>query len=44
MSSSDLVRWGAMGALLAGIAWVVSGLISLVMSGQGTEDLGSFSY
>jgi hypothetical protein len=33
-----------MGALLAGIAWLVSGLISLVMPGQGTEDLGSFSY
>jgi hypothetical protein len=44
MSSTDLVSWGAMGALLAGIAWAVSGLISLVMPGQGTEDLGSFSY
>jgi uncharacterized protein YjbI with pentapeptide repeats len=27
MSSSDVVSWGAMGALLAGIAWLLSGLI-----------------
>jgi hypothetical protein len=33
-----------MGALLAGIAWLGSGLISLVMPGQGTEEIGSFSY
>jgi hypothetical protein len=44
MSSSDVVSWGAMGALLAGIAWLLSGLISLVMPGQGTEEIGSFSY
>ena len=44
MSSSELVRWGALGAILAGVAWAVSGLISLVVSGQGTEDIGSFSY
>jgi hypothetical protein len=44
MSSSDLIRWGALGALLAGIAWLTSGLISLVIPGQGTEELGTFSY
>ena len=44
MSSTDLVGWGAMAALLAGMAWVVSGVVSLVMPGQGTEEIGSFSY
>jgi hypothetical protein len=44
MSSSDLIRWGALGAMLAGVAWMVSGIISLVIPGQGTEDIGSFSY
>ncbi len=29
---------------MAGVAWVVSGLISLVVAGQGTEVVGSFSY
>jgi hypothetical protein len=44
MSSSDLIRWGAVGALLAGIAWLASGLISSVIPGQGTEEVGTFSY
>jgi hypothetical protein len=44
MLSSELVRWGALGALLAGAAWVVSGLISLAIPGQGTEIPGTFSY
>ena len=44
MSSSDLVRWGAGGALLGAIAWLVSGIISLVIPGQGTETLGTFTY
>ena len=44
MSSSDLMRWGALGAVLAGVAWVVSGLISLVVPGQGTEEIGSSTY
>ena len=34
MSSSDLIRWGAVGALLAGIAWLALGLIPLVILGQ----------
>ena len=33
-----------MGALLAAIVWLVSGLISLVLPGQGTEEVGTFSY
>lgn len=44
MSSAELVRWGALGAFVAGVAWIVSGLISLAISGQGTEIPGSFSY
>jgi hypothetical protein len=44
MSSSDLVRWDALGAFLAGVAWIVSGLISLAIPGQGTEEIGSSSY
>jgi hypothetical protein len=44
MSSADLIRWGALGDVLAGVAWVVSGLISLVVPGQGTEEIGSSTY
>ena len=44
MSSADLIRWGALGHVLAGVAWVVSGLISLVIPGQGTEEIGSSTY
>jgi hypothetical protein len=44
MSSAKWVRWGALGAFLAGLAWVVSGLISLAIPGQDTEVLGSSSY
>jgi hypothetical protein len=33
MSSSDLVRWGALGALLAGIMLIALGLIRLVILG-----------
>jgi hypothetical protein len=38
MSSSNWIRWGALGALLAGIAWLASGLFSLV-TGQGAAEL-----
>jgi hypothetical protein len=44
MSSADLIRWGALGDVLAGVAWVVSGFISLVIPGQGTEEIGSSTY
>jgi len=50
MSSSNWIRWGALGALLAGLAWLASGLFSLV-TGQGAAELqspyaalGTFSY
>jgi hypothetical protein len=38
MSSSNWIRWGALGALLAGIAWLASGLFFLV-TGQGAAEL-----
>ncbi len=44
MSSSDLIRWGALGALLAGVAWIVEGLLTLVMPEQGPEAFGSPSF
>jgi hypothetical protein len=41
MSSSDLIRLGALGTLLAGVAWTASGVIELVTtSGQSPEVLG----
>ena len=53
MSSSNWIRWGALGALLAGTAWLASGIFSLVI-GQGAAELhsdnapyaelGTFSY
>ena len=44
MSSSDLIRWGALGALLAGVAWIVEGLLTLVIPEQGPEAFGSPSF
>ena len=29
MAASDLIRWSAFGALLAGVAWIAAGLLSL---------------
>jgi hypothetical protein len=40
MSSSNWIRWGALGALLAGTAWLASGIFSLVI-GQGAAELHS---
>lgn len=31
MSSSNLIGWGALGALLAAIAWTISGIIAFVL-------------
>jgi hypothetical protein len=36
MSSMDLARWGALGALLAGVAWIVSFVGSLVVTVQSS--------
>ena len=40
MSSADLVRWGALGALLAAIAWTVSGIIALVLVQPPATNMG----
>ncbi len=40
MASSNLVRWGALGALLAGVAWIASFVVGLVSEGQGFETFG----
>lgn len=31
MSSSDLIRWGARGAVLAAVAWTVSGIFAFLL-------------
>jgi hypothetical protein len=45
MSSSDLIRWGGLAALVGGAAWIVEGLLTLVGPEQGPEAVGSpYSY
>jgi hypothetical protein len=42
-SSSSFTRWGALGAMLAGLAWTVSGIIGAFLApagGRGPEMLG----
>jgi hypothetical protein len=39
VASMNLARWGALGALLAGVAWIASFVVSLV-AGQGSEFFG----
>ena len=42
MSSLNLVRLGALGALLAGVAWMVLGLVDMAtLGGRGSEALNS---
>jgi hypothetical protein len=45
MSSSDLVRWGGLAGILAGLAWAVSGIVhfALVYPEAGTGPTGSLS-
>jgi hypothetical protein len=45
MSSSDLVRWGGLAGILAGVAWAVSGIVhfALVYPEAGTGPTGSLS-
>jgi hypothetical protein len=40
MYSSDLVRWGALGALLAAIAWTVSGIVAFVLVQPPASNMG----
>lgn len=45
MSSSDLIRWGAIGLMLSGLTWVVLGLLALVgflRTIPGREDIVLF--
>ena len=42
MSSLNLVRLGTLGALMAGVAWTVLGLVDVAtLGGQGSEVLNS---
>ena len=41
MSSSDLIRWGGMAAVAAGVVWVVSGILAIVY--QGVHAPGTFA-
>ncbi len=34
MSPSDLIRWGGLAAMLAGVVWVVSGILAVVYQGE----------
>jgi hypothetical protein len=45
MSSSDLVRWGGLAGILAGVAWALSGIVhfALVYPQAGTGPTGSLS-
>ena len=39
--SSNVIQWGALGAILAGVVWLASGIFDMVfMSGQGSEAPG----
>jgi hypothetical protein len=44
MASSNLVRWGALGALVAGVAWIASFVVGLASEGQGSETFGLPSF
>ena len=42
MSSSGLIRWGGLAAMLAGVVWVVSGIFAILY--QGVHAPGTFPY
>lgn len=44
MASLNFVRWGALGALLAGVAWIASFVVDLASEGQGSELFGLPSF
>ncbi len=44
MSTPRLVRWGAIGAVIAGLAWAVSDIFALLFPGQEEGPMGSTSY
>lgn len=39
MSSSDLVRWGGIAAMAAGVVWIAIGLLGLVVENPGVSPL-----
>lgn len=41
MTFSELVRWGALGALLAAIAWTASGIIAFMLVQPPASNMGS---
>lgn len=41
MSSSDLIRWGGIAAMVAGVVWVISGILAIVY--QGVHAPGTFA-
>ena len=43
MSKPVLVQWGAMGGLVAGVAWAVSDVLALLFPGQEEGPIGSAS-
>ena len=43
MSSSNFVRRGAVGAIIAGVAWALSGVFAFVFPGEQAGPLGSTS-
>ncbi len=34
MPRSDLIQWGGLAAMLSGVAWITSGLISVAIPGR----------
>lgn len=44
MISPNLIRWGAFGAAIAGVAWALSGVVALVFAGKGPEDFTGTLY
>jgi hypothetical protein len=43
MPTSRLVQWGAIGGVIAGPAWVASGVVAFVFPGEGSGPVGSTS-
>lgn len=44
MPTTSLVRWGAIGAVIAGVAWAVSDVLALLFPGQEEGPIGSTSF
>jgi hypothetical protein len=44
MPTSNFVRWGAIGAVIAGVAWAVSDILALLLPGEQEGPLGSTSF